>query len=121
MLTHDLVACPRCKAPAGARCTTSTGRPTSPHAARGAAAQASRHKLRETQILARQTNGESYPVGLTRCTAPSCTASIANHAWGHIKAAGWFFQKDGQQFCPDHVPDWVESWRASKATKATQR
>lgn len=33
--------------------------------------------------------------------------------WDVIKAgeAGWFFQRDGTAWCPNHVPEWVESWR----------
>lgn len=34
--------------------------------------------------------------------------------WDIIKAgeAGWFFQKDGTTWCPEHTPEWVEEWRA---------
>lgn len=27
---------------------------------------------------------------------------------------GWFFQKNGTSYCPEHVPDWVPAWRASR-------
>ena len=49
------------------------------------------------------------------CSADGCEAKVANHRWGHIKAAGWFFQKTGEAWCPDHTPDWVTAWRAKKA------
>lgn len=54
-----------------------------------------------------------------RCSHRSCQASIKNHAWGKIKSSdtGWFHQKNGASWCPDHIPAWVASWRASKTTK----
>lgn len=35
--------------------------------------------------------------------------------WHKLRASaelGWFFQKDGKAWCPAHVPEWVEGWRA---------
>lgn len=47
------------------------------------------------------------------CSHEDCDATIRGHIWGYIRS-GWFFQKDGQQFCPEHTPDWVAEWRARK-------
>lgn len=53
---------------------------------------------------------------MAACAWPGCEAQYKDHRWGSIKAhaAGWFIQKDGTAWCPDHVPDWVEAWRARK-------
>jgi hypothetical protein len=48
------------------------------------------------------------------CTHPGCPAKIADHRWGRTKANGWFFSKDGEAWCPDHVPRWVATWRAKE-------
>lgn len=49
-----------------------------------------------------------------KCSEEGCDKTIKNHLWGHIKADGWFFSKDGSLFCPDHVPAWVADWRKRK-------
>lgn len=50
-----------------------------------------------------------------RCDSPGCEATFKNHRWGRIKAQGWFSYRDGSGvFCPEHVPDWVPSWRESR-------
>lgn len=52
------------------------------------------------------------------CQHEGCMANHADHAWGHIKADGWFHSRDGTQaFCPQHLPDWVAGWRAQQAAK----
>lgn len=53
------------------------------------------------------------------CSFPECDSRIKDHAWGHIKASDWFFQKNGDSWCPEHIPEWVEGWRARQkvATK----
>lgn len=48
------------------------------------------------------------------CSIEGCDHSIKNHAWGKIKAEGWFFLRNGTAFCPDHIPDWVAGWRESR-------
>jgi hypothetical protein len=53
------------------------------------------------------------------CAGPDdlggCGEKIRDHAWGHIKAEGWFFSKEtGKAYCPEHNPPWVEEWRAKK-------
>lgn len=50
----------------------------------------------------------------TTCAAEGCTNKYANHRWGKTKADDWFHQKDGTSWCPNHIPDWVAGWRASK-------
>ena len=37
--------------------------------------------------------------------------------WLVMKAGreGWFFQRDGTAYCPEHVPDWVEGWRVRQS------
>jgi len=58
---------------------------------------------------------ESKPGGLQHafCDHPSCSMFVKAHAWGYIKAndAGWFFQRNGDCWCPDHIPEWVPAWR----------
>lgn len=58
---------------------------------------------------------------MTECAAPGCTASFPDHRWGSIKAhaAGWFTQKDGTAWCPEHTPDWVADWRARQTKEDT--
>lgn len=52
----------------------------------------------------------------TVCSHPGCERSFRDHRWGQTKAhgEGWFIQKDGTAWCPKHVPDWVEEWRANR-------
>lgn len=49
-----------------------------------------------------------------RCSETGCTATYRDHRWGHSAAAacGWFFQRSGEAWCPEHNPPWVEAWRA---------
>lgn len=53
------------------------------------------------------------------CSDPKCSVKIKNHRWGQTKADDWFFQKNGDSWCPQHVPDWVAGWRAQKASRST--
>lgn len=55
---------------------------------------------------------EEYDAGWVECAEPECTARYKNHRWGRIKADDWFHQKDGTSWCPEHIPEWVEEWRA---------
>lgn len=48
---------------------------------------------------------------------PDCEAKIKNHAWGKIKAEGWFFSKakgeiPEKAYCPDHLPEWKKKLNA---------
>lgn len=50
-----------------------------------------------------------------QCDEEGCEAKVKNHRWGKTKAEDWFFERqDDIAWCPDHVPDWVESWRAKR-------
>lgn len=49
------------------------------------------------------------------CSQPDCQNAIKDHYWGHVKATKWFLQRSGEAWCPDHVPEWVEQWRARRA------
>lgn len=53
------------------------------------------------------------------CSHPDCNQEFKDHAWGHIHAhnQGWFEQKNGDVWCPNHIPDWVAKWRAKKLKK----
>ena len=48
-----------------------------------------------------------------RCAVSSCPATHPGGKWGNIRAAtaGWFESRDGQSYCPKHVPEWVKTWR----------
>lgn len=50
------------------------------------------------------------------CAERGCAASVPDHYWGLVKAEGWFFQRDGSAWCPQHIPPWVAGWRARKTT-----
>lgn len=58
------------------------------------------------------------------CAESGCDATHRDrHQWDQGEAAkkGWFFQKDGKRWCPEHNPPWVAEWRARKAAeKAAQ-
>ena len=72
--------------------------------------------------------GDSYhstrpdEVKYGHCAVEECEAQFDDHYWGKVKAGdeGWFFQKDGTNWCPLHIPDWVEAWRRNKALRAKQ-
>lgn len=53
------------------------------------------------------------------CVAEGCEVTIKNNRWAKTKAEGWFFSKEipaDKGYCPEHVPEWVEAWRAKKKT-----
>lgn len=45
-----------------------------------------------------------------------CDATFRDHEWGHKAAQvdGWFLMKNGDAYCPRHVPSWVYDWRQRK-------
>lgn len=51
------------------------------------------------------------------CSEPSCKAVITRNAWTLIKADDWFFQRNGDCWCPEHIPDWVPEWRMRQLMK----
>jgi len=64
----------------------------------------------------REEHGVAEPVP-GACSHEGCNSTYADHHWGHKAAQrdGWFFQKNGHSWCPQHVPSWVGEWRASKS------
>lgn len=50
------------------------------------------------------------------CAKNECAKTFSDHEWGNKKAQreGWFMQRNGLAWCPDHTPDWVAEWRAKK-------
>lgn len=56
-----------------------------------------------------------------KCRHEQCDNDFPNHKQGNIAAnkAGWFQGRwDGVSWCPEHLPPWVEAWRAKKAKKS---
>lgn len=60
------------------------------------------------------------PGATTHCAFITCICSFPDHRWGAIRAfnEGWFVEKNGTAWCPDHVPEWVADWRARRARLA---
>ncbi len=53
-----------------------------------------------------------------QCAEPGCEAAHAEHYHGKVQAQldGWFMQRNGDAWCPEHNPPWVEEWRARQKT-----
>lgn len=51
------------------------------------------------------------------CSRKGCPSTIKNDYWSKVKADDWFFQQNGDAWCPNHHPEWVAAWRAKKAKK----
>lgn len=79
-----------------------------------ALASATRHEESEHPFLAYNPNPQ-----MIDCSEPECDQSIRDHYWSKVRAGdrGWFFQKSGESWCPDHNPPWVAEWRANKSSK----
>ena len=48
------------------------------------------------------------------CSHRGCKNKHKNNKWANIKAIsekGWTHQKNGDVWCPEHLPEWVEAWR----------
>lgn len=50
------------------------------------------------------------------CSEPGCENSKPRHAWAYKTkdGEGWFDQRNGDSWCPQHVPDWVDQWRRDR-------
>lgn len=50
------------------------------------------------------------------CRKTGCSRDYFPDHWGKKEAArkGWFLQRNGDAWCPDHIPDWVVEWRQRK-------
>lgn len=51
-----------------------------------------------------------------KCAHEGCDRTFKPHYWGGVKShdEGWFHQKNGDSWCPDHNPEWVAAWRAGQ-------
>jgi hypothetical protein len=58
----------------------------------------------------------AHTSGTHSCSKEECPKFFPNHKWGYQQAQreGWFMQRNGDAWCPDHNPDWVAEWRAKK-------
>lgn len=56
---------------------------------------------------------------LVKCAGDDCPNETETDHWTSKKRQreGWFFQRNGDVWCPDHTPEWVEEWRARRAEK----
>lgn len=60
---------------------------------------------------------------LVRCARAAdlgCAATYpgSGHAAQRASEEGWFHSRqDDASYCPEHVPDWVPAWRASRASR----
>lgn len=52
-----------------------------------------------------------------RCQGEDCDATVSSHKWGKIKAADWYFTKDGKGYCPLHLPAWLVERRGRKGAQ----
>lgn len=61
---------------------------------------------------------KDWEAGIKNCSHDGCDKSFKQHKWGAIGAdsEGWFMQKNGDSWCPDHNPEWVAEWRAKRNT-----
>lgn len=57
--------------------------------------------------------GSDHP---DRCSVEGCTNSVPQGHWAKGRE-NWFFQRNGDNFCPEHIPAWVEGWRKKKGFK----
>jgi hypothetical protein len=57
-----------------------------------------------------------FPVALHTCKHDGCKRTCVNNYHENIRSGeeGWFFQRNGDAWCPDHNPEWVIEWRAKK-------
>lgn len=66
----------------------------------------------------RYIGNRSVPATVTvTCMKDECekTLTYGNHRWDKIRGeSGWFLQRTGENWCPDHHPEWVTEWRARK-------
>lgn len=55
--------------------------------------------------------GIDVDTDMIQCKQDGCTNTVKDDRWGKIKAGAWFFSRDGDAWCPDHLPNWVTEWR----------
>lgn len=68
------------------------------------------------------SHAQEHPVRCAR-QPDGCTASIPGSKSHQIRAAeqGWFFQQNGDAWCPEHTPEWVAEWRARTPARERSR
>lgn len=51
------------------------------------------------------------------CDHPGCSRQFKLTHWDSISAGneGWFQKKNGEAWCPEHIPEWVSTWRERQA------
>jgi hypothetical protein len=61
----------------------------------------------------------THESGTRSCAKEECPKFFPDHMWGNRQAQreGWFMQRNGLAWCPDHNPDWVAEWRAKRNSK----
>lgn len=61
------------------------------------------------------------PAQTKKCSEPSCRSSykIDWHDMVEAHKQGWFMQRNGASWCPEHVPDWVQEWREAKLKESS--
>jgi hypothetical protein len=68
-----------------------------------------------TICLGKYTTASDPPPseGQAQCAEAGCIAEHKTDEWNSKRAhnEGWFIQKNGDRWCPDHNPEWVEEWR----------
>lgn len=54
-----------------------------------------------------------------RCLVGPCESTFVDDYWGKVEATnkGWFFRREGGQWCPDHLPGWVKGYRNPRQAK----
>lgn len=59
--------------------------------------------------------GQTHSETVRKCE--DCSATHKSDYWNNIKASkeGWFSLKSNKDYCPLHVPSWVENWRKRNA------
>jgi hypothetical protein len=65
-----------------------------------------------------------HPVHCARREDLGCEASFPGSRSDRMRAgkAGWFLSREsGKAYCPAHVPEWADAWRARKAAEAAAR
>lgn len=57
--------------------------------------------------------------GWLYCSHKGCRRRIKNEHWNKVQAhdLGWMMQKNGDNWCPDHPPEWLAEWREKKGKK----
>lgn len=59
---------------------------------------------------------DPQPVALKKCAEPTCDKTKPDADWAHRtpEGEGWFDQRNGDSWCPEHIPAWYTAWKAKK-------